>query len=77
MEPTGNVWGIGYRFAEPTQSVITFTRAGQRLAGSGNSGRTVTINPGAVDADATGAGTRPDCSFTTTTPFERTLPEGC
>ena len=76
MEPAGNAWGIGYRFAAPTTRVVTFSRDEQTLTGTGGSG-TVTINPGAADVDATGAGTRPDCSFTTTLPFERTLPPGC
>lgn len=77
MEPTGNAWGIGYRFEDPAQEVVTFARNGQTLTGVGDAGRTVTINPGASDVDATGAGTRPDCSFTATLPFERTLPAGC
>ncbi len=77
MEPTGNVWGIGYKFGAPTNTVIKFERSGQTLTGIGDTGQLVTINPGAADADATGAGTKPECSFTTTLPFERTLPDDC
>lgn len=75
MEPAGNAWGIGYRFTAPTTYTATFTRDGQTLVGTGRG--EVTINPGAADSDATGAGTRPDCSFKATLPFEQVLPAGC
>ncbi len=75
MAPRGNAWGIGYSFAAKTFELTTFKRAGQVLSGKGVG--TVTINPGALDTDATGAGTKPECSFTTKLPFERTLPAGC
>jgi hypothetical protein len=75
MEPAGNMWGLGYRFTEPPQIIADFNRNGQTLTGTGRG--TVTINPGAAESDATGAGTRPDCSFTATFPFTRVLPDGC
>lgn len=75
MQPAGNAWGIGYRFASLPSAPLSLARSGQRLAASGTG--TVTINPGAAPVDATGAGTRPDCSFTATLPFVRTLPAGC
>ncbi|MDO9355331.1 MAG: alpha/beta hydrolase family protein [Solirubrobacteraceae bacterium] len=75
MEPAGNAWGLGYRFAEPTTRIAIFERDGQKLTVSGEG--TVTITPGAADADASGNGTRTDCRFTATLPFKRTLPAGC
>jgi hypothetical protein len=75
MAPRGNAWGIGYRFAAKTFELATFTRDGQKLSAKGVG--TVTINPGATVADATGNGTKPQCSFTATLPFEHTLPAGC
>ncbi|MBO9534617.1 MAG: hypothetical protein J7513_16710 [Solirubrobacteraceae bacterium] len=75
MAPHGNAWGIGFRFAAPTTEVATFTRRGQVLSATGAG--TVTITPGAADDDATGNGTRTDCAFTATLPFERELPAGC
>lgn len=75
MEPAGNAWGIGYRFSAPPIKIAYLARSGSTLTGTGEG--TVTINPGAADTDASGAGTRPDCSFTTKLPFSRTLPAGC
>jgi S-formylglutathione hydrolase FrmB len=75
MAPHGNAWGLGYKFAAPTTSVVTLNRNQQVIIANGV-GR-VTINPGAPDADASGNGTRPDCSFTATMPFSRSLPAGC
>ena len=75
MAPRGNAWGIGYTFASRPYVIETFTRDGQTLSGTGAG--TVTISPGAADADASGAGSRPDCAFTATLPFTRTLPAGC
>jgi hypothetical protein len=75
MEPSGNAWGLGYRFADPTTKVAVFERDGQKLTGSGEG--TVTITPGADDGDASGGGERVDCRFTATLPFKRTLPAGC
>jgi S-formylglutathione hydrolase FrmB len=71
----GNAWGIGFSFAKYPTSVATFSRDGQVLTGAGAG--TVTINPGAADDDASGAGAKPECSFTTALPFTRTLPAGC
>lgn len=75
MAGHGNAWGLGYQFDELPTSVVTIQRDGNtvRVGGRG----TVTINPGAPDADASGAGTKPECSFTATVPVVRTLPEGC
>jgi diacylglycerol O-acyltransferase/trehalose O-mycolyltransferase len=73
---TGNAWGLGYRFARPPRRELLFTRAGQQLSAKGGDGP-ITIEPGAADADASGQGTRPDCAFTATPPFTRTLPPGC
>lgn len=75
MAPHGNAWGLGFRFAELPNDVMTLTRDGQRVAATGRG--TVTITPGAADHDATGAGTRTDCAFTAELPFERELPAGC
>ncbi|MEH3054427.1 MAG: alpha/beta hydrolase-fold protein [Patulibacter minatonensis] len=75
MARHGNAWGIGFQFSALPTAVMTLTRDGQLLRASGTG--TVTINPGAADADASGNGTRPDCSFTATLPFERELPAGC
>ncbi|MDQ8045526.1 MAG: alpha/beta hydrolase-fold protein [Solirubrobacteraceae bacterium] len=76
MAPHGNAWGLGYRFAAPTTAITTLTRTGQTLRITGGTG-TITINPGAADADASGDGTQPACSFTATIPVTRTLPAGC
>lgn len=75
MAPRGNAWGLGYVFAAKTRELATFTRSGQSLSIQGAG--TVTVNPGAADADASGAGTRPECSFTAKLPVQRTLPAGC
>ncbi|MDO9354764.1 MAG: alpha/beta hydrolase-fold protein, partial [Solirubrobacteraceae bacterium] len=75
MEPAGTAWGIGYRFTKPPTKIAYLARSGAKLTGTGAG--EVTVNPGAADSDASGAGTRPDCSFTATLPFERTLPDGC
>lgn len=75
MQGHGNAWGIGYKFASLPSEALSLQRTGQRLAASGSG--TITINPGAAESDASGNGTRPDCSFTTTLPFVRTLPAGC
>ena len=75
MAPHGNVWGIGYRFYAPTTVIERFARVGQQLSATGKG--TVTISPGAAADDASGNGTRPDCSFTAPLPFTRTLPAGC
>ncbi len=75
MAPHGNAWGLGFRFAELPNDVMTLTRDGQRVAATGRG--TITITPGAADHDATGAGTRTDCAFTAELPFERELPAGC
>lgn len=75
MQSHGNAWSIGYRFDEPPTAPLSLARSGQRLAASGSG--TVTISPAADPADASGAGTRPDCTFTATLPFVRTLPAGC
>lgn len=75
MAPRGNAWGLGYRFADKTRELATFKRDGQSLSVKGAG--TLTITPGALDTDASGNGTRADCSFTAKLPFERTLPAGC
>jgi S-formylglutathione hydrolase FrmB len=75
MAGHGNMWGLGFKFDKLPMSIDTFARDGQQLTGQGVG--TVTINPGAVDTDASGAGTKLECSFTTTLPFSRTLPAGC
>ena len=75
MQPHGNAWSIGYRFSGRPIAPLSLQRTGQRLAASGTG--TVTISPGAAEGDATGAGTRPDCSFTAALPFVRQLPAGC
>ncbi|MBJ7470388.1 MAG: hypothetical protein JHD16_03770 [Solirubrobacteraceae bacterium] len=75
MAPYGNAWGVGYRFAEPTTNVVSIERDGNAVKATGTG--TITINPGAADWDASGAGTRPECSFTARMPVTRTLPAGC
>jgi S-formylglutathione hydrolase FrmB len=75
MAPHGNAWGIGYTFAAPTTKIMTLQRDGQTLAATGAG--TVTIAPGAAPANASGAGTQPACTFTTTLPFTHELPAGC
>ena len=75
MAPSGNAWGLGFRFAALPTDQLVLTRDGQRLSASGKG--TITITPGAADADASGNGTRADCSFTAALPFERDLPSGC
>lgn len=77
IEPAGNAWGIGYRFAAPAKWAMTLSRDGQTLRGTGNSGQTVTISPRTADLDATGTGGDPACRFDAVLPFERTLPAGC
>ncbi|MFT4034487.1 MAG: alpha/beta hydrolase-fold protein [Patulibacter sp.] len=75
MAGHGNMWGLGFRFDALPLTIASFTRDGQQLTATGSG--TVTINPGAADADASGAGSKPQCSFTATLPFTRTLPAGC
>lgn len=76
MAPRGNAWGFGYAFATKPASAVTIERDGDVIKATGPS-TAITINPGAADADASGAGTKPQCSFTATMPVVRTLPEGC
>ena len=61
--------------ARRTSAIERFARNGQTLSATGKG--TVTINPGAADDDASGNGTKPECSFTATLPFTHTLPAGC
>lgn len=76
MQGHGNAWGLGYRFAAlPTQR-FTLIRHGQQLTGKGGAG-VVRIAGGAADDDASGDGSRPDCTWTLTVPFTVTLPAGC
>lgn len=75
MAPYGNAWGLGFRFAAPPSTTLQLRRDGQRLTATGRG--TITITPGAADGDASGGGTRTDCTFTATLPFERELPAGC
>lgn len=72
---TGNAWGLGYRFATPPTREMNLKRNGQTVSGTGAG--TLTITPGAADADASGTGSRPDCGFTAKLPFSYTLPTGC
>ncbi|MEN0015978.1 MAG: alpha/beta hydrolase-fold protein [Solirubrobacteraceae bacterium] len=76
MATTGNAWGIGYAFKTPPTNQLFLTRVGQTLTAAGG-GSAVTISPGAAQDDASGAGTRPDCTFTATPPFTKVLPAGC
>lgn len=75
MAPHGNAWGLGYSFASPTTKVVTIERDGAAVKATGVG--TITINPGAADWDASGAGSKPECSFTARMPVIRTLPAGC
>jgi diacylglycerol O-acyltransferase/trehalose O-mycolyltransferase len=75
MAGHGNAWGLGFAFDRLPTSIVTFARDGQQVTGTGVG--TVTIAPGAADADASGHGTKASCAFTTTLPFTRTLPAGC
>lgn len=75
MAPHGNAWGVGYRFAGPTTNTVTIERDGDAVKATGSG--VITINPGARESDASGAGTKPECSFTATMPVVRTLPAGC
>lgn len=71
----GNAWGFGFQFAERPTKIATFRRDGNQLTLSGSG--TVTINPGAAEWDASGAGSKPECSFTVTLPATTTLPDAC
>ncbi|MBO9532457.1 MAG: hypothetical protein J7513_05735 [Solirubrobacteraceae bacterium] len=75
MAGHGNAWGLGFKFDKLPMNIVTFTRSGQQLTATGTG--TVTISPGAADADASGNGSKPECAFTATVPFTRTLPAGC
>ncbi|HEX2086417.1 MAG TPA: alpha/beta hydrolase family protein [Solirubrobacteraceae bacterium] len=57
---TGDAWGLRYRFEEPPADVVTLSRAGDRVRGSGR-GRIELRN-------------ERGCGFTTTLPFDRPLP---
>lgn len=75
IAPRGNVWGLGYKFDEAPTKLAIFERDGNVISGNGSG--IVTFTPGAAFDDASGNGSRPDCAFTVTLPFEQTLPEGC
>ncbi len=75
MAPHGNAWGFGYTFADPTTTAVTIERDGNAIKATGAG--TITINPGAADWDSSGAGAKPECSFTARMPVVRTLPAGC
>lgn len=75
MAPHGNAWGLGFSFRAAPTSLVTISRAADVLTMTGSG--TVTINPGAADWDASGAGTKPECSFTVTLPATRSLPADC
>jgi S-formylglutathione hydrolase FrmB len=75
MQTHGNAWGLGYRFQSPPTTTLSLKRTGQILSATGRG--TVTISPGAAAGDASGRGTRPDCSFTAPLPFAWQLPDGC
>jgi S-formylglutathione hydrolase FrmB len=56
----GEMWGIGYEFAAPPETVERFEREGETLRGSGSGAATLTAGRG--------------CSFAVELPFERALP---
>jgi S-formylglutathione hydrolase FrmB len=56
----GDAWGLSYSFAAPPEELVTLSRRGRRLRGSGSG--TVTISNG------------PRCSITTGLPFESPVP---
>ena len=75
MAPHGNAWGFGYQFAAPTTTAVTIERDGNAVKATGTG--TITITPGAADWDSSGAGSKPECSFTARMPVVRTLPPSC
>ena len=60
---SGDMWGFEFSFRAPPEELITFTRSGDRLTGTG-SGTALIRTP---------AG----CSITVSLPFERALPRTC
>lgn len=75
MSSNGNAFGIGFRFAAPPSRAMKLVRSGRLITGTGSG--TVTLAPGAADADASGEGSLPACERTVELPFELELPEGC
>lgn len=75
MAPHGNAWGLGFTFAKAPTGIVTIKRDGNVVTATGTG--TITINPGAAEFDASGAGTRPQCSFTAALPATRTLAPDC
>lgn len=75
MAGHGNAWGLGFKLDRLPRSIVTLSRDGQQVSGKGVG--TITITPGAAEADASGNGTKAACAFTTTLPFTRTLPADC
>lgn len=75
MNDHGNAWGFGYKLATRPRGQIELSRRGPILSGNGSG--TITLSGGAADADSSGNGTRPACTFTVTLPFTRLLPLGC
>lgn len=72
---SGNAWGLGFTFATKPTVINTIARSGLTVSVAGKG--KVTINPGAPEWDASGAGTKPSCSFTAELPVSRTLPAEC
>lgn len=75
MQRHGNAWGIGYQFQTKPTEKLQLIRRGQSLQGLGSG--TIRISAGAADADASGNGTRADCTYTLKLPFTQQLPTGC
>lgn len=75
MASHGNAWGIGFRMATPPTAKVELFRRGATLTGRGRG--IIRIAGGAADADASGGGTRADCTYTLPLPFTVQLPEGC
>lgn len=75
MSQHGNAWGIGYQFQTKPTEKLQLIRRGPVLQGLGSG--TIRISAGAADADASGNGTRADCTYTLKLPFTQVLPDGC
>lgn len=75
MQMHGNAWGIGFQMQTKPTDNVELLRRGNLLIGRGSG--TIRIAGGAADDDASGDGTRPDCTYTLQLPFAQVLPSGC
>ncbi len=75
MADHGNAWGLGFKLAARPTSKVVLKRNGSTLTGTGRG--SIRISGGAADADASGNGTLPECTFQLTLPFTQQLPASC